>query len=233
MRLLSLSRLNVSGLASLAFVGSLFAADPVPDAAVPIPEQTTKSDRYNAWLHILSESSQKKSKGEQKLTAALDRQTTLEFSDNTLKEVVDFIQQLHNIPIRLDTNALEDAGLDEDTRLSLVVSGVTLRSALTQMLKDVNGTELTFTIEDEVLKITTAKKANATRGSGGTPRSLPLESPSQMVEDMPWNDHENSYNSNIRFQRQGQPTSRLDRRSGRRSRIPRGRLKPIRSRRRN
>ncbi len=48
--------------------------------------------------------------------AALDQQTSLEFPDNTLKEVVDFITQLHNIPIRLDEQALTDA----DWMLTLV-----------------------------------------------------------------------------------------------------------------
>lgn len=102
----------------------------------------------------------KDSKNEEKISRALDMQTTLEFPDNTLKEVVDYITQLHNIPIRLDEQALTDAGLDADTRVNLVISGITLRSALKLLLENVNGTELTYIIEDEVMKITTAEKAN-------------------------------------------------------------------------
>lgn len=102
----------------------------------------------------------KESANEQKISRALDQQTSLEFPDNTLKEVVDFITQLHNIPIRLDEQALTDAGLDADARVNLVISGITLRSALKLLLENVNGTELTYVIEDEVMKITTAEKAN-------------------------------------------------------------------------
>lgn len=102
----------------------------------------------------------KDSPNEQKISRALDQQTSLEFPDNTLKEVVDYINQLHNIPIRLDEQALTDAGLDADTRVNLVISGISLRSALKLLLENVNGTELTYVIEDEVMKITTAEKAN-------------------------------------------------------------------------
>ncbi len=41
-----------------------------------------------------------------------------------------------------------------------MISGITLRSALKLLLENVNGTELTYVIEDEVMKITTAEKAN-------------------------------------------------------------------------
>lgn len=102
----------------------------------------------------------KDSPNEQKISRALDQQTSLEFPDNTLKEVVDFITQLHNIPIRLDEQALTDAGLDADTRVNLVISGISLRSALKLLLENVNGTPLTYVIEDEVMKITTAEKAD-------------------------------------------------------------------------
>lgn len=100
----------------------------------------------------------KDSQNEQKISRALDQQTSLEFPDNTLKEVVDFIQQQHNIPIRLDDQALTDAGLDSETRITLVISGISLRSALKLMMENVEP-PLTFVIEDEVMKITTEEKA--------------------------------------------------------------------------
>ncbi len=102
----------------------------------------------------------KDSPNEQKIAKALDQPTVLEFPDNTLKDVVDFIQEYHNIQIRLDEQALSDAGLDSETRINLVISGITLRSALKLMLENVNGTELTYIIEDEVMKITTREKAD-------------------------------------------------------------------------
>ncbi len=41
-----------------------------------------------------------------------------------------------------------------------MISGISLRAALKLMLEDVNGTELAYIIEDEVMKITTRDKAD-------------------------------------------------------------------------
>ncbi len=101
----------------------------------------------------------KDSPNEQKIRKALEQETSLEFPDNTLKEVLDFIEEKHGFTIDLDRQTLEDAGVTDDTRInSLVISGITLRSAFNLMLADVGGIELTFVIEDEVMKITTVEK---------------------------------------------------------------------------
>ncbi|MFO1006236.1 MAG: hypothetical protein U0929_09765 [Planctomycetaceae bacterium] len=103
----------------------------------------------------------KNSPNEQKISDALDQVTSLEFPDNTLREVVDFISTLHNIPIRLDEKALEDEGVNAETRINLVVSGITLRSALNLLLEKVGDVELTYIVDDEVMKITTLEKAQS------------------------------------------------------------------------
>lgn len=103
----------------------------------------------------------KNSPNEQKISDALDQVTSLEFPDNTLREVVDFISTLHNIPIRLDDKALEDEGVNAETRINLVVSGITLRSALNLLLEKVGDVELTYIVDDEVMKITTLEKAQS------------------------------------------------------------------------
>ncbi|RLS56316.1 MAG: hypothetical protein DWH91_06965 [Planctomycetota bacterium] len=102
----------------------------------------------------------KDSPNEEKIKKALEQTTTLEFPDNTLSEAIDFISKQHNIPIRLDTQALTDAGLDAEARISLTISGITLKSALKLLLENVNDTELTYVLEDEVMKITTAEDAD-------------------------------------------------------------------------
>lgn len=102
----------------------------------------------------------KDSPNEQKILKALDQQTNLEFPDNTLKEVFDYIHEIHNkIPIHLDKEALTDAGVDEETRVNLVVNGITLRSALKLLSDRVQG-GLAYVIEDEVMKVTTKEKAD-------------------------------------------------------------------------
>jgi hypothetical protein len=53
--------------------------------------------------------------------------------------------------------ALDDAGIPSDEPMNLVLSGITLRSALKILLTDL---QLTYVIEDEVMKITTVDLAN-------------------------------------------------------------------------
>ena len=92
-----------------------------------------------------------------RITAALDDQTTINFADTPLTDVVDFLSRTHEIPIILDVVAIEEAGLLVDEPVNLTLAGVTLQSALKIMLSEF---ELTYVIEDEVMKVTTVEVAN-------------------------------------------------------------------------
>ena len=59
------------------------------------------------------------------------------------------------IPIWIDKKALDDVGIGTDTPVTINLAGITLRSGLKIMLKEL---ELTYVISDEVLKITTPKR---------------------------------------------------------------------------
>jgi len=105
------------------------------------------------------------SPNEERIYNALKSQTELEFPDNTLKEVIDYLAQIHNIPIKFDP-AVTDAGVNPDEeKVSLTLSGISLRSALKIMLENVGGTALTYIIEDEIMKITTVDAANEKRST--------------------------------------------------------------------
>ncbi len=95
---------------------------------------------------------------EAKITKALDDETTLEFVETPLQDVVDYLKDLHGIEIQLDGKALEEAGVGSDTPVTRNLKGITLRSALRLML---GALELTYVIKDEVLLITTKEKADA------------------------------------------------------------------------
>lgn len=97
------------------------------------------------------------STAEKRITAALDDQTTVNFADLPLIDAVQFLSRTHEIPIILDTLSIEEAGLLVDEPINLILAGVTLRSVLKIMLGDL---ELTYIIEDEVMKITTVEVAN-------------------------------------------------------------------------
>jgi beta-lactamase regulating signal transducer with metallopeptidase domain len=91
-----------------------------------------------------------------KIEKTLSSPTHLEFADTPLQDVVDYLKDFHNIEVQLDTKALNDVGVKSDTPITKSLKGVSLRSALRLLLRD-HG--LTYTIQDEVLLITTPEEA--------------------------------------------------------------------------
>ncbi|HUT09423.1 MAG TPA: hypothetical protein VMY42_02920 [Thermoguttaceae bacterium] len=96
------------------------------------------------------------SKAEKKIEEALDSPTQLEFIECPLQDVIDYLKDYHEIEIQIDARALQDVGIGTDTPITRNLKGVSLRSALTLMLREL---DLTFLIENEVLMITTPEEA--------------------------------------------------------------------------
>lgn len=96
------------------------------------------------------------SSAEQKIEQALAAPTQLEFIETPLQDVVDYLKDFHGIEIQIDEKALEDSGIGKDSPITKNLKGISLRSALELMLRDL---ELTYTIEHEVLLITTREEA--------------------------------------------------------------------------
>jgi hypothetical protein len=94
--------------------------------------------------------------GEAAIEAALATPTQIEFVNTPLVDVIDWLKGHHGIEIQLDSKALGDAGIGSDTPITKNVNGVSLRSALNLMLRELN---LTWTIQDEVLLITSPEEA--------------------------------------------------------------------------
>ncbi|MCA8996909.1 MAG: VWA domain-containing protein [Planctomycetaceae bacterium] len=95
----------------------------------------------------------KNSPNERKIDEALDQITSFEFPGNPLRDVMDFVSEQHGIPIVFDPS-VQEIGIDPETeQVELVLSGITLRSALKLMLEKIPGSPLTYIIEDEVMKI--------------------------------------------------------------------------------
>ena len=95
---------------------------------------------------------------EQRIFEELDKETHLEFNETPLADVVGYLKDLHEIEIQLDTRALDGVGIGSDTPITRELRGVSLRSALRLMLKDL---DLTYVVKDEVLQITTPEEAEA------------------------------------------------------------------------
>lgn len=116
---------------------------------------------------------------EVKILAALDEPTEVDFTDQPLQDVIDFLKEKHQIEIQLDKRALEDAGQGSDTPITRNLKSVTLDSALDLMLGEL---DCTYLIHDEVLLITTQTVAenmltvkvypvsDLAKSAGGAPR---------------------------------------------------------------
>jgi hypothetical protein len=95
---------------------------------------------------------------EARILSELDKPTTGEFVETPLNEVVRFLHELHHIPIILHTEKLKEAGVSIDIPITRNFNGISLRSALRLLLRDL---ELTFIVRDEALIITTPEDAES------------------------------------------------------------------------
>ena len=98
----------------------------------------------------------KQGPSEKKIRDALKSATQLEFFDAPLSDVIDYLKDYHDIEIQLDTRALEDVGITSQSPVTKTLKGISLKSALRLLLRDLS---LTYVIEDEVLLITTPEEA--------------------------------------------------------------------------
>jgi hypothetical protein len=120
--------------------------------------------------------------GEEPILKALGEKTWLDFQQQPLSEVLDFIEGVHKINVQLDRHALEESKIDPAKPVTIKVSGVPLREALKELLGPL---ELTWTFAHESLVVTTpdaAKQNLVTKvyAADGLPDSaLPKESPSK------------------------------------------------------
>ena len=98
-----------------------------------------------------------------KVYEALDQTTSLEFPDNTIQEVFDYVASLHGITIRFDRRHLESEGVSLESRVQCVLDEVSLRTALPLILESVTDGSLDYYIEGGILFITTSEAALRTR----------------------------------------------------------------------
>jgi tetratricopeptide (TPR) repeat protein len=112
------------------------------------------TERRKQWKMVDLKSN---SPNEKKIQQALTQSTEVAFTDTPLEEALDYLEDLHHIEIWVDKTALSDDGVNTDQPVTLVMKGITLRSALRLLLQPLG---LTYIIEDEVMKITTQAKAD-------------------------------------------------------------------------
>ncbi|HVX14359.1 MAG TPA: hypothetical protein VHC22_24445 [Pirellulales bacterium] len=96
------------------------------------------------------------SESETKILAALDEKTEVDFTEQPLTEVVDYLKERHGIEIQLDARALADLGVGSEVPVTRSIKGITLRSALKLLLGEM---DLTYVIRNEVLLITSRSES--------------------------------------------------------------------------
>ncbi|HWB11504.1 MAG TPA: hypothetical protein VG826_19900 [Pirellulales bacterium] len=82
---------------------------------------------------------------------ALNEKTEMDFANQPLSDVVEYIAERHEIGVQLDYKSMSAAGVGSDTPITAKRKGVTLRDALQTVLEPLG---LAFTIHHEVLLIT-------------------------------------------------------------------------------
>lgn len=92
---------------------------------------------------------------DRKVYEALDKTTRLEFPDNPIHEVIDFVAVLHDINIRFDRRSLEDEGVNLDSRINFALADASLRTALPLILESAEGAKLDYYVDGGILFITT------------------------------------------------------------------------------
>jgi len=96
------------------------------------------------------------SAAEKKIAEALNSATELEFIETPLGDVIATLRDYHEIEILIDQRALDDVGVPRDCPITISLKGISLRSALRLMLREL---DLTYVIRDEVLLITTPEES--------------------------------------------------------------------------
>ncbi|HVA47203.1 MAG TPA: hypothetical protein VNH11_12615 [Pirellulales bacterium] len=93
---------------------------------------------------------------EARIQKELGQLTEIDFAEQPLSDVIEYLKQRHGIDIQLDSKALTDAGVNSDTPITRRIKGITLRALLRLTLDEL---DLTYVIRNEVLMITSKTEA--------------------------------------------------------------------------
>ena len=139
------------------------------DEVVEVAAQPKTSEAAPARTYLAADTAmppvdlKERSPSEKKIEATLTnpRGVAVEFIDQPLREVIDFIGATYDIPIIIEEQALTEEDVSVDEPINRVVTGaLPLESALNIILDPLG---LTYVIEDDVMKITTLTEAREKR----------------------------------------------------------------------
>lgn len=94
--------------------------------------------------------------GDGELVHVLDEETELDFNEQPLTEVIEYLRQRHQIGIQIDDRTLSDSGASADVPITRTMKGVTLRSALKLLLSEL---DLSYVVRNGIVIVTSKKAA--------------------------------------------------------------------------
>ncbi|MFO0929835.1 MAG: hypothetical protein U0736_22890 [Gemmataceae bacterium] len=92
---------------------------------------------------------------ERALMKSLSTQVDVDFSKNTLDEVLDYLRKSLKVEIAVDKRALEEANVTYESQVNLKLRG-SARTVLKRVLGDLN---LAYVVKDEAIQITSRERA--------------------------------------------------------------------------
>lgn len=132
---------------------------PAPPRMRTIHPQVSQASFARDYRPLPLQAAASAAANEARIREALDhevRQGKWQFIETPLRDVVANVRAELGVPVAIDMKALEDAGIDFDTAIVFTAEATTARSALRRILDPV---DLTWTIRDECLLITTKEAA--------------------------------------------------------------------------
>jgi len=87
--------------------------------------------------------------------------THLEFVEQPLQTIIDYLKDYHKFGFFLDKNALAEAGISSDMPISLDIKGVSLAAAMQLFEDQYQGQGLQFVVRDYGILLTTIEQAKA------------------------------------------------------------------------
>jgi hypothetical protein len=119
------------------------------------------------------------SAAEARILQRLSEPVSTDWTDTTLEEALNDLEDRFAFQIWIDKQSLQDDGLDTDEKITLEIDGVSLRTCLRLILEPVG---LVYVVEDEVMKIT----SQVAHGTKKTTRVYPVgdlcETPAEAEE---------------------------------------------------
>src|SRR5262245_14662853 len=133
-----------------------------PGVAVVVAQAPKGPDPFAAPVSAPGQQAADERRGERvtprtRVEAELDKLTNVDFVEQPLRDALQYIADLHQIPIYMRKTKLEEASIPPDKPVTISLRGVPLRTALDLMLDEL---ELTYYIKD-VLIITTPEDAES------------------------------------------------------------------------